>query len=197
MLLGLFGGTFDPIHNGHIQAAKSAQQTLELDKVIMVPAGDPYLKRANLTASKLDRYKMVSLAVKEFPFLDVSDIEILRSGPSYTLDSVTHFKKDGHTVIVLLGTDSIIEMDNWTDPNTLHSECEVVGLTRPGIKIDSSEAYLIRQEKYSIRTIESNSSLISSSEIRNLIQKGADIRTMVPESVHEYIQKKKLYHSLT
>ena len=171
MLLGLFGGTFDPIHNGHIQAANSAQQTLELDKVIMVPAGDPYLKRANLTASKLDRYKMVSLAVKEFPFLDVSDIEILRSGPSYTLDSVRHFKKDGHTVIVLLGTDSIIEMDNWTDPNTLHSECEVVGLTRPGIKIDSSEAYLIRQEKYSIRTIESNSSLISSSEIRNLIQK--------------------------
>ena len=195
MLLGLFGGTFDPIHNGHIQAANSAYQMLELDKVIMIPAGDPYLKRTNLTASKSDRYEMVSLAIEEFPFLDVSDIEIFRAGPSYTVDSVRHFKKDGHIVVVLLGTDSIIEMDNWIDPNALHSECEVVGLTRPGIKTDSSEAYLIRQERYSIRTIEANSSLISSSEIRELIQKGADVQDMVPQSVYEYIQKKKLYHS--
>ena len=69
MLLGLFGGTFDPIHNGHIQAANSAYQTLELDKVIMIPAGDPYLKRTNLTASKSDRYEMVSLAIEEFFYL--------------------------------------------------------------------------------------------------------------------------------
>ena len=196
MLVGLFGGTFDPIHNGHIQAANSAQQALKLDKVIMIPAGDPYLKRGKLTASKADRYNMVSLAIEESPFLDVSDIEILRPGPSYTVDSVRHFKKEGHTVVVLLGTDSIIEMDNWNDPNTLHLECEVVGLTRPGIKNDRSEAYRERQERYSIRTIEANSSLISSSEIRELIQKGVDVKDMVPQLVHEYIQKKKLYHLL-
>tara|TARA_Y100000814_G_scaffold280836_1_gene244520 strand:+ start:30 stop:623 length:594 start_codon:yes stop_codon:yes gene_type:complete len=196
VLLGLFGGTFDPIHNGHIQAANSAYQTLELDKVIMIPAGDPYLKRTNLTASKSDRYEMVSLAIEEFPFLEVSDIEILRPGPSYTVDSVKHFKKDGHAVVVLLGIDSIIDMDNWTYANALHSECEVIGLTRPGIKIDSSEAYLKRQKRYSIRTIDANSSLISSSEIRKLIQKGADVKDMVPQSVYEYILKKKLYHSL-
>ena len=104
-------------------------------------------------------------------------------------------KKEGHTVIVLLGVDSIIEMDNWKDPDALHFECEVVGLTRPGIKIDRSEAYLIRQEKYSIKTIEANSPLISSSEIRKLFQNGADAKDMVPRLVYEYILKKKLYHS--
>ena len=88
MLVGLFGGTFDPIHLGHIQAANTAQQFLKLDKVIMLPAGDPYLKRNTLTASKMDRYNMVSLAIEEFQFLDISDIEILRSGPSYTVESV-------------------------------------------------------------------------------------------------------------
>ena len=128
--------------------------------------------------------------------MEVSDIEILRPGPSYTVDSVKHFKKDGHAVVVLLGIDSIIDMDNWTDANALHSECEVIGLTRPGIKIDSSEAYLKRQKRYSIRTINANSSLISSSEIRKLIQKGADVKDMVPQSVYEYILKKRLYHSL-
>jgi len=195
VLVGLFGGTFDPIHNGHIQAANSAQQALGLDKVIMIPAGDPYLKRSKLATSKCDRYNMVSLAIQEFPFLDISDVEVVRSGPSYTVDSVRHFKKEGHTVIVLLGVDSIIEMDNWKDPDALHFECEVVGLTRPGIKIDRSEAYLIRQEKYSIKTIEANSPLISSSEIRKLFQNGADAKDMVPRLVYEYILKKKLYHS--
>ncbi len=196
MLVGLFGGTFDPIHKGHIQAANTAQRTLKLDKVIMIPAGDPYLKRSKLAASKLDRYNMVSLATEEFPLLDVSNIEILRPGPSYTVDSVRHFKRDGHTVVVLLGTDSIIEMDNWDDPNALHSECEVVGLTRLGTKIESSEAYLARKEKYSIKIIEANSPPISSSEIRELIQKGADVEDMLPRTVYEYIRRKKLYHLL-
>ena len=196
MFVGLFGGTFDPIHNGHIEAANSAHQTLKLDKVIMVPAGDPYLKRTKLVASPKERYCMVSLAIRKIPSLEVSDIEIFRSGPSYTIDTVRELKREGHEVIVLLGTDSIIEMDKWQDPDLLHSECEVVGLTRPGFQIDRSKSYLSRQRKYSLRTIEVNSPEISSTRVRNLIQEGVDVANLIPQEVNEYIKKEKLYHSL-
>ena len=196
MFVGLFGGTFDPVHNGHIQAANSARRILKLDKVIMIPAGDPYLKRTELVASPKERYHMVSLAIQKIPFLEVSDIEIFRSGPSYTLDTVRELKRNGHEVIVLLGTDSIIEMDKWEDPDSLHSECEVVGLTRPGFQIDKSKPYQSRQRKYSLRTIEVNSPAISSTKVRNLIQNGQDVTKLVPQGVNEYIQKEKLYHLL-
>ncbi|HBR65693.1 MAG: nicotinate-nucleotide adenylyltransferase [Chloroflexota bacterium] len=196
MFVGLFGGTFDPVHNGHIQAANSARRILKLDKVIMIPAGDPYLKRTELVASPKERYHMVSLAIQKIPFLEVSDIEIFRSGPSYTLDTVRELKRNGHEVIVLLGTDSIIEMDKWEDPDSLHSECEVVGLTRPGFQIDKSKPYQSRQRKYSLRTIEVNSPAISSTKVRNLIQNGQDVTELVPQGVNEYIQKEKLYHLL-
>ena len=194
MCVGLFGGTFDPVHNGHIQAANSARRILKLDKVIMIPAGDPYLKRTKLVASPKERYHMVSLAIQKIPFLEVSDIEIFRSGPSYTLDTVRELKRNGHEVIVLLGTDSIIEMDKWEDPDSLHSECEVVGLTRPGFQIDKSKPYQSRQRKYSLRTIEVNSPAISSTKVRNLVQNGQDVTGLVPQGVNEYIQKEKLYH---
>ena len=196
MFVGLFGGTFDPVHNGHIQAANSAHRILKLDKVIMIPAGDPYLKRTELVASPKERYHMVSLAIQKIPFLEVSDIEIFRSGPSYTLDTVRELKRNGHEVIVLLGTDSIIEMDKWENPDSLHSECEVVGLTRPGFQIDKSKPYQSRQRKYSLRTIEVNSPAISSTKVRNLIQNGQDVTELVPQGVNEYIQKEKLYHLL-
>ncbi|SUZ97036.1 uncharacterized protein METZ01_LOCUS49890, partial [marine metagenome] len=196
VFVGLFGGTFDPVHNGHIQAANSARRILKLDKVIMIPAGDPYLKRTELVASPKERYHMVSLAIQKIPFLEVSDIEIFRSGPSYTLDTVRELKRNGHEVIVLLGTDSIIEMDKWEDPDSLHSECEVVGLTRPGFQIDKSKPYQSRQRKYSLRTIEVNSPAISSTKVRNLIQNGQDVTELVPQGVNEYIQKEKLYHLL-
>ena len=196
MFVGLFGGTFDPIHNGHIEAANSAHRILKLDKVIMVPAGDPYLKRTKLVASPKERYRMVSLAIRKVPSLEVSDIEIFRSGPSYTIDTVRELKREGHEVIVLLGTDSVIEMDKWQDPDSLHSECEVVGLTRPGFQIDKSKSYLSRQRKYSLRTIEVNSPEISSTTVRNLIQNGVDVTELIPQEVNEYIKKEKLYHSL-
>ena len=196
MFVGLFGGTFDPVHNGHIQAANSARRILKLDKVIMIPAGDPYLKRTELVASPKERYHMVSLAIQKIPFLEVSDIEIFRSGPSYTLDTVRELKQNGHEVIVLLGADSIIEMDKWEDPDSLHSECEVVGLTRPGFQIDKSKPYQSRQRKYSLRTIEVNSPAISSTKVRNLVQNGQDVTGLVPQGVNEYIQKEKLYHLL-
>tara|TARA_B100000678_G_scaffold71206_3_gene58524 strand:+ start:124 stop:717 length:594 start_codon:yes stop_codon:yes gene_type:complete len=196
VFVGLFGGTFDPVHNGHIQAANSARRILKLDKVIMIPAGDPYLKRTELVASPKERYHMVSLAIQKIPFLEVSDIEIFRSGPSYTLDTVRELKRNGHEVIVLLGADSIIEMDKWEDPDSLHSECEVVGLTRPGFQIDKSKPYQSRQRKYSLRTIEVNSPAISSTKVRNLIQNGQDVTELVPQGVNEYIQKEKLYHLL-
>ena len=196
MFVGLFGGTFDPVHNGHIQAANSAHRILKLDKVIMIPAGDPYLKRTKLVASPKERYHMVSLAIQKISFLEVSDIEIFRSGPSYTLDTVRELKRNGHEVIVLLGADSIIEMDKWEDPDSLHSECEVVGLTRPGFQIDKSKPYQSRQRKYSLRTIEVNSPAISSTKVRNLIQNGQDVTELVPQGVNEYIQKEKLYHLL-
>ena len=194
MFVGLFGGTFDPIHNGHIEAANSAHLILKLDKVIMVPAGDPYLKRTKLVASPKERYRMVSLAVRKIPSLEVSDIEIFRSGPSYTIDTVRELKREGHEVIVLLGTDSIIEMDEWQDPDLLHSECEVVGLIRPGFQIDKSKSYLSRQRKYSLRTIEVNSPEISSTRVRNLIQDGVDVADLIPQEVNEYIKEQKLYH---
>jgi|TARA_B110000263_G_scaffold248168_1_gene262474 nicotinate-nucleotide adenylyltransferase len=196
VFVGLFGGTFDPIHNGHIEAANSAHLILKLDRVIMVPAGDPYLKRTKLVASPKERYRMVSLAIQKIPSLEVSDIEIFRSGPSYTIDTVRELKREGHEVIVLLGTDSIIEMDNWQDPDLLHSECEVVGLTRPGFQIDKSKSYLSRQRKYSLRTIEVNSPEISSTRVRNLIQDGVGVADLIPQEVNEYIKKEKLYHSL-
>ncbi|HJO59900.1 MAG TPA: hypothetical protein QF838_04070 [SAR202 cluster bacterium] len=85
-------------------------------------------------------------------------------------------------------------MDEWQDPDLLHSECEVVGLTRPGFQIDKSKSYLSRQRKYSLRTIEVNSPEISSTRVRNLIQDGVDVADLIPQEVNEYIKEQKLYH---
>ena len=192
--VGLFGGTFDPIHNGHIQALEAAYEILDLDRIILVPAGDPYLKRTNLVASSKDRYNMVLIAVKKISFVEVSDIEMIRPGPSYTIDTVRELKEVGYEVTVLLGVDSIIEMDKWDDPYSLHAECEVVGLSRPGFQHDKSPSYSARRKQFSLRTIEVNSSPISSSEVRDLILSGQDVAGLVPKSVSEYIHCKKLYH---
>ena len=194
MQVGLFGGTFDPIHNGHIQALKAAYRILSLDGIVLVPAGDPYLKRSRLIASSEDRYNMATLAVKKIPFVEVSDIEMTRSGPSYTIDTVKKLKAEGYEITVLLGVDSIIEMDKWDDPYSLHYECEVVGLSRPGFQGDKSQPFMARQKQFSLRTIEVNSPSISSSEVRDLILRGLDVGELVPKSVNEYIRKKKLYH---
>jgi len=90
--------------------------------------------------------------------------------------------------------DSIIEMDKWDDPYSLHYECEVVALSRPGFQGDKSQSFLARQKQFSLRTIEVNSPSISSSDVRDLILRGLDVGELVPKSVNEYIRKKKLYH---
>ncbi len=133
--VGLFGGTFDPIHAGHIAAAQAAMKALELDEVIFVPAGDPYLKSVNWDVTPaVQRQEMVRLALlyEGVNMFKISDVEILREGPSYTLDTARELGSGGGNVVVILGMDTVLTIPGWHDPAALLYDCRVAAITRPG-----------------------------------------------------------------
>ena len=114
MRIGLFGGTYNPIHFGHLRAATEVREAFELDRVILIPAAQPPHKRAGNLAPSEDRLKMVRLAVENDPALEISDVEIRRSGPSYTFDTIQHFKEKlaaDAQIYLILGLDAVLEID--------------------------------------------------------------------------------------
>lgn len=184
------GGTFDPVHNGHLVCAEEARCQFELDAVIFVPAGNPWQKPE--VSSAEDRYLMTVLATASHENFSVSRIEIDRTGPSYTLDTLRVFRGfyDDAELFFITGADAVAEILSWKDPEAVLSEAHVIAATRPGYDIRNLGPL---REKVSTMPIPALA--ISSSDIRARVASGKPVRYLMPREVAQYIATRGLYAS--
>jgi nicotinate-nucleotide adenylyltransferase len=185
MKLGLLGGTFDPIHLGHLRAAESAREALGLERVLLVPARVPPHRRAPI-APALDRFAMVALACAGHPELVASDLELQREGPSYTVDTVQALRRADPEaeLFLLVGSDSLPEMPAWREQQRLFELCRVAVLPRPGAAPPADPRVLV---------VEGPALAVSATEIRARVAAGRSVRYLVPEPVADYIAKRGLF----
>ena len=198
MKLGVLGGTFDPIHIGHLLLAEEARTFLTLDQVLFIPAGRPWLKAGHQISESHHRVAMVREAVESNHDFHLSEMEICRPGPTYTLDTVAELRRQlgsPATIYLLLGLDSLNDLNRWHLPERLLELAILVGMARPGfLDLDSAAIDNIVPEA-SKRVILLRRPLISVSgtEIRKRVSKGLSIKDQVPEVVEKYIQEHGLY----
>jgi nicotinate-nucleotide adenylyltransferase len=186
--VGLLGGTFDPIHLGHLRAAENVREALSLDRVVFVPARTPPHGKGP-RATPLDRYAMVALATSGHPSFDASDVELLREGPSYTVDTVAEWIRDHaeDKVVLVVGADTYPEMVTWKEPERLFALCPIAVAARPGETVSGS----IGAPQAEI--VAGPGLPISSTEIRRRVGSGCSVRYLVPDAVADYIAKRGLY----
>ena len=201
MNIGLMGGTFDPIHNGHLMVAEEARTRLGLSEVIFIPAGQPWLKwlKVNRTISAAEhRVEMVRLAIADKPYFNLSTVEIDRGGPSYTIDTLADLRSkmcDEDRLILILGWDSMAELTRWLEPARLVSMCYLAVAPRPRFPPPDIRALnrAIPGLSRRVTLMEGPNLDISSSDIRDRVARGLSIRHLVPQAVDEYIKLHKLY----
>ena len=196
--LGIMGGTFDPIHYGHLVTAEGARYSFGLDRVIFVPSGRPPHKPGHIVSDPLDRYKMTCLAVATNPFFCASAIEVERPGPSFTIDTVRAIMKlyPGAEIYFITGADALLEIFKWKDFDILLTICNFVAATRPGYRLfelREKTAALPSGLKQNISYMEVPALAISSTDIRQRVHDGRPVKYLLPESVEDYIIKNKLY----
>ncbi len=220
MRIGLFGGTFNPVHHGHLRAAVEVCEGFDLKNLIFIPSALPPHKDIKEVASAEDRLEMVRLAIADTPEFILSDVELKRPGLSYTVDTVNHFKKNPSTKVELflvMGIDAFLEIDTWKSFQQLFRMLPMIIMTRP---LPDGQAHSLEwenmttfiQEKISedYRFSERarcyhhdrhhpvyrfNISMldISGTKIRHLIQQGRSIRFLLPEKVGKYIYERRIY----
>ena len=187
MKIGILGGTFNPVHIGHLILAEETRQACALDKVFFVPANVPPHKDSGDIIESYHRLTMVKLAIEENPYFAVSDMEIKRGGRSYTIDTVKAFKnlnpKD--EIYFIIGSDLFKYLDEWKDLSEIIGLVKFVVAQRPGYPFKNLPSH--------IKTVDIHALDISGFEIRECIKKAKSIRYFVPERVLSYIEKNKLY----
>jgi nicotinate-nucleotide adenylyltransferase len=191
--LGIFGGTFDPIHVGHLIVSEMARSVLSLDRVVFVPARIPPHKGSG-PADPEHRLRMTDLACRDNPAFEVSDLELRRDGPSYTVETLRDLRTrspEDTELYLLMGADSARDLESWKDHRVLLEESTVVVLTRAGVRrSDLPERVARRATLLSTPVIE-----ISSSDIRRRVREGGSIRYLVPDPVEKYVRSERLYVS--
>lgn len=193
------GGTFDPIHYGHLVTAEVARAHFGLSEVLFVPTGTPPHKDRRAVTRAEDRYLMTVLATATNPHFRVSRIEVDRPGPSYTVDTLRALKAEYGPEVSLFfitGADAVLEMLSWREPSQLLVLAEVIAATRPGYvlaEVAKLRHGLTNAEWTRIHTLEVPALAISSSDIRRRRQAGLPIKYLVPEAVELYIEKTNLY----
>lgn len=198
MNIGVLGGTFDPVHTGHIIVAEEARVRLNLAEVLFVPAGLPWLRGDSPVAAAEHRVHMVRLAIDGKPYFRLSMIEIERGGPSYAVDTVAELKgqlgaKD--ELYFILGWDSLVGLPRWQEPSRLIAMCRLVAVPRVGCSapdLDSLETSIPGLADRVILLDEPRVD-ISASEIRDRVSRGLPIDHLVPEPVERYIREQGLY----
>lgn len=215
--IGLFGGTFNPIHNGHLRAALEVKTHFGLKKILLIPAAIPPHKKGAPVAGAADRLEMLRLAAAGTPDFEISGIELQRSGPSYTIDTVNQFKKifpQSSRLFLIIGCDAFLEIHTWHFYRDLLQSIPFIIISRPGstrgdnreeigtyLKSQISADYEFSPDKACYRPqngpllfICSVTTLdISSTRIRELLKQGESIRFLVPPQVEDFIQRKGLY----
>lgn len=188
MKIGILGGTFDPVHNGHLALARAAFEQFQLDKVLFVPAlNPPHKMERHDFAPAADRYRMVELALKNEPHFELSDLEFKRAGTSYTVDTLREFEKQYPKAkpYLILGADSLEKFSTWKEPEEIKKRAHLVVANRPDFTVKKSEGVTL----LSMQDVP-----VSSTEIRSRLAKGERLgNAFLPSAVEDYILKRQLY----
>ncbi|MGD9132001.1 MAG: nicotinate-nucleotide adenylyltransferase [Desulfobacterales bacterium] len=220
MRIGLFGGTFNPIHRGHLWAASEVIKRFNLDQIFLIPAALPPHKTPGLVANAEDRLEMINLAIADLWRVTVSDVELNRPGPSYTIDTIHHFKNTlspGARIYLIMGLDAFLEIHTWKSHPDLLEQIAFIVMARPGeghsdarqgwrileayiksslsadYQFDSARACYTLAGKQSVYVIDVDALDISSTEIREKVKKKQRIDKFVTPKVADYIRLKGLY----
>src|SRR5262245_38007862 len=189
------GGTFDPIHHGHLVTAEAARWAFELDEVVFVPTGQPWMKADTPVTSSEHRYLMTVIATSSNPSFWVSRIDIEREGPTYAVDTLQELRRkaeDSIELFFITGADAMLEIFHWKDPEEVLSLAHFIAATRPGYDIARFETESPTSHP-NVSVLDVPALAISSTDIRRRVAAGEPIRYLVPEGVETYIRKFRLY----
>jgi len=197
--VGVMGGTFDPVHYGHLFIAECSRYRFNLAKVLFIPSGRPVHKKRGNILEPQHRLEMTRLAVKSNPFFEISSIEVDRPGPTYAVDTLEQLHLDNESrdkYFYITGADAILEILTWKDVPKVFEMCSFIAVTRPGYSLDGLNRVLrnlSQEQREKIHIFETTGILISSTEIRQRVNRGEPIKYLVPEEVEQYILTHKLY----
>jgi len=191
--IGLFGGTFDPIHNGHLQLADWTKRKLSLNRIIFIPTAIPPHKQHSISANPDHRFQMVKLAIENWHNFDICDVEFKKTGISYTIDTIYYFQKlynlNRDNLFLIVGADSLVDLPNWKDPDKILDNCRMVVLQRSEIDLHK----VPHETKQQTIILSSPLIDISATKIRNRIKTCKSITNLVPVRVEQYIYEHHLY----
>ena len=190
MRLGVMGGTFDPIHHGHLVSASEAAALLDLDEVVFVPTGQPYLKDERKVSPPEDRYLMTVIATASNPRFTVSRVDIDRDGPTYTYDTLHDLRQQrpGAELFFITGADALAQILSWKDADKMFDLAHFVGVTRPGHELSDAG---LPEDRVTLLNVPAMA--ISSTDCRERTQQGEPVWYLVPDGVVQYIGKYNLY----
>jgi nicotinate-nucleotide adenylyltransferase len=192
--IGIMGGTFDPIHHGHLVAAEEARWQFRLDQVLFIPTGQPWQKPEGVSPAE-DRYLMTVIATASNPAFAVSRLEVDTPGPSYTVDTLRRLRAElpeGTRLLFIGGADLLQQLLTWKEPEQVLELAELIAATRPDFDVDDV-VQKVPGAAGRVHRMEIPALAISSSDIRARVARGAPIEYLVPEGVARYIEKRALY----
>lgn len=191
--VGVMGGTFDPVHHGHLVAASEVQASFDLDEVVFVPTGQPWQKSDRQVSPAEHRYLMTVIATASNPRFTVSRVDIDRDGPTYTIDTLRDLaaQQPGADLFFITGADALTEIFTWRDAADLFELAHFVGCTRPGYEMDAESLRGIPADRVTI--LEIPALAISSTDCRRRTAAGQPVWYLVPDGVVQYIAKHNLY----
>ncbi|MFA6451357.1 MAG: nicotinate-nucleotide adenylyltransferase [bacterium] len=199
--LGIMGGTFDPIHYGHLLAAEQARCKFDLHRVVFVPSGEPPHKNRRAAAPAEYRYLTTVLATARNPFFSVSRTEIDREGPSYTIDTLRyfmdHYKDRNPRIFFITGIDAIMEIISWSKPDEILKLSTIIAATRPGYDTEKLKDVIGPKIYKKVELLHASALAISSTDIRYRVANGLPIKYLLPETVEQFIIKHRLYQNLS
>lgn len=188
--VGIMGGTFDPIHHGHLVAASEVQQSFDLDEVVFVPTGQPWMK--NAVSSPERRYEMTVIATASNPRFTVSRVDIERGGPTYTIDTLRDIRRErpDADLYFISGADAVAQILDWKDVDELWELAHFVAVSRPGHSLN-----IRGLPEQRVNSLEVPALAISSTDCRQRVDRGFPVWYLVPDGVVQYISKHHLYRS--
>ena len=186
------GGTFDPIHHGHLVAASEVARRFDLDEVVFVPTGQPWQKSDRDVAPAEDRYLMTVIATASNPRFSVSRVDVDRGGPTYTIDTLTDLQRQrpDDELFFITGADALSQILSWRDSAACFGLAHFIGVTRPGFDLGASHL-----PEGAVSLVEVPALAISSSDCRDRVGRGMPVWYLVPDGVVQYIEKRGLYHT--
>jgi len=193
-MIGILGGTFDPIHVGHLLIAEAVRDALQLERVLFVPAGDPPHKRAQKKAGAQHRRQMVACAIADHPQFELCTVDLDRPGPHYSVDTVAYIRRrtglPAEATYFIIGSDSLADLPSWHNPAELIRQCRLAVVHRPGSAVTAPNIPGLPER---LTWVEAPKIDLSASYIRARVRAGRSIRYLVPDSVRRYIARHGLY----